>query len=271
MDVHPGDVAIGDVVSYADRSFRPLIEEKGLRFEVELAPDLPAQIETDEQRLQQILRNLLSNAVKFTESGAVTLSITPRPDERRRAGRRVRGARHRHRHPGRPPRDHLRGVPAGRRHHEPPLRRHRARPLDQQGDRAAARRRDRRRLAGRRGQRVHAPSADGVRARLAGRRAERAVAAAAAGGGRRRSARGRARDRGRPRHDRSGRPRAPDRRGRPGVRRDPARARPRSAGSRASSRCAATPGSRSRMPAGPPRSSSTSPCRCSTAGACSRG
>ena len=76
MDVHPGDVAIRDVVSYADRSFRPLIEEKGLQFEVELAPDLPVQIETDEQRLQQILRNLLSNAVKFTESGSVTLSIT---------------------------------------------------------------------------------------------------------------------------------------------------------------------------------------------------
>src|SRR5581483_695389 len=77
MDVHPGDVAIADVVSYADRSFRPLIEEKGLRFEVDLATDLPAQLETDEQRLQQILRNLLSNAVKFTELGAVTLSITP--------------------------------------------------------------------------------------------------------------------------------------------------------------------------------------------------
>jgi signal transduction histidine kinase/CheY-like chemotaxis protein/HAMP domain-containing protein len=76
MDVHPGEVAIGDVVSYADRSFRPLIEEKDLQFAVDLAPDLPAQIETDEQRLQQILRNLLSNAVKFTESGGITLTIT---------------------------------------------------------------------------------------------------------------------------------------------------------------------------------------------------
>jgi signal transduction histidine kinase/DNA-binding response OmpR family regulator/HAMP domain-containing protein len=76
MDVHPGNFAISDVVDYVDRSFRPLVEEKGLIFEVLLAPDLPAQIETDEQRLQQILRNLLSNAVKFTETGRVTLGIS---------------------------------------------------------------------------------------------------------------------------------------------------------------------------------------------------
>jgi CheY-like chemotaxis protein len=53
-----------------------LVEEKGLFFDFELAPDLPAQIGTDGQRLQQILRNLLSNAVKFTETGGVTLSIS---------------------------------------------------------------------------------------------------------------------------------------------------------------------------------------------------
>ena len=71
-----GRLAISDVVGYVDRSFRPLVEEKGLTFDVYLAPELPSQIETDEQRLQQILRNLLSNAVKFTETGGVTLRIT---------------------------------------------------------------------------------------------------------------------------------------------------------------------------------------------------
>jgi K+-sensing histidine kinase KdpD len=44
-----------------------------------VAPDLPASIVTDGQRLQQILRNLLSNAVKFTDSGSVTLSIFAAP------------------------------------------------------------------------------------------------------------------------------------------------------------------------------------------------
>jgi len=80
MDVHPGEVSLRDVVEYVDRAFRPLIEEKDLTFEVSLAPDLPAVIETDGQRLQQILRNLLSNAVKFTEDGGVTLEIARSPE-----------------------------------------------------------------------------------------------------------------------------------------------------------------------------------------------
>ena len=54
---------------------------------------------------------------------------------------------HRHRHPGRQAADHLRGVPAGRRHHQPQVRRHRPRPLDQPRDRAPARRRDQARRA----------------------------------------------------------------------------------------------------------------------------
>jgi signal transduction histidine kinase/CheY-like chemotaxis protein len=76
MDVHPGEVSLAEIVDYVDRSFRPLVEEKGLTFDVVLAADLPSVIETDEQRLQQILRNLLSNAVKFTEQGGVGLTIT---------------------------------------------------------------------------------------------------------------------------------------------------------------------------------------------------
>jgi signal transduction histidine kinase/DNA-binding response OmpR family regulator/HAMP domain-containing protein len=76
MDVHPGEVSLAEVVDYVDRAFRPLVEQKGLTFDVELAHDLPRVIETDEQRLQQILRNLLSNAVKFTEEGGVGLTIT---------------------------------------------------------------------------------------------------------------------------------------------------------------------------------------------------
>jgi CheY-like chemotaxis protein/HPt (histidine-containing phosphotransfer) domain-containing protein len=42
---------------------------------VEVEPDLPETITTDEQRLQQVIKNLLSNAVKFTEHGEVVLTV----------------------------------------------------------------------------------------------------------------------------------------------------------------------------------------------------
>jgi signal transduction histidine kinase/response regulator RpfG family c-di-GMP phosphodiesterase/HAMP domain-containing protein len=77
MEVTPAQSSLEDVCETVDRAFRPLAEQKGLEFRVELAPDAPPSIITDEQRLQQVVRNLLSNAVKFTEHGSVTLRIAP--------------------------------------------------------------------------------------------------------------------------------------------------------------------------------------------------
>jgi CheY-like chemotaxis protein len=69
------------VRDYVERTFRPVAEEKDLGFEISVADDVPASVETDEQRLQQILKNLLSNAFKFTESGGVTLRIERAPND----------------------------------------------------------------------------------------------------------------------------------------------------------------------------------------------
>ncbi|MDT5033951.1 MAG: hypothetical protein QOC94_4122, partial [Actinoplanes sp.] len=80
MDVEPDQVDFDGVRSYVEQAFRPQADEKGLEFRVDVSPDLPDAIVTDPQRLQQILRNLLSNSVKFTDSGAVTLSIFPAPE-----------------------------------------------------------------------------------------------------------------------------------------------------------------------------------------------
>jgi CheY-like chemotaxis protein len=77
MDIDIGDVAIADIRDFVDRSFRPVADDKGLTFEVEVnGANVPPTIETDEQRLQQILKNLLSNAMKFTERGGVTLRVS---------------------------------------------------------------------------------------------------------------------------------------------------------------------------------------------------
>src|ERR671938_1495645 len=60
MEVHPAHVALEAVKDYVERSFRPVADEKSLGFEISMADDLPKTVETDEQRLQQVLKNLLS-------------------------------------------------------------------------------------------------------------------------------------------------------------------------------------------------------------------
>ncbi len=75
MEVHVAEVAFADVHDYVERTFRPLAEQKGLGLDVEVGPDVPETLLTDEVRLQQVLKNLLSNAIKFTERGGVMLRV----------------------------------------------------------------------------------------------------------------------------------------------------------------------------------------------------
>ena len=53
---------------------------KGLRLDLEIAPEVPPIVVGDAGRLRQVLSNLLSNAVKFTEKGEITVSAGIRKD-----------------------------------------------------------------------------------------------------------------------------------------------------------------------------------------------
>ncbi len=55
-----------------------MASQKRVELELTLAADAPAELETDSQRLRQVLRNLLSNALKFTTHGKVSLKIFTR-------------------------------------------------------------------------------------------------------------------------------------------------------------------------------------------------
>ena len=67
------------VVESLCATFEPMAQQKQLSFRVVVEPSVPATIWSDRQRLEQILRNLLSNAVKFTDSGAVSLTVSSTP------------------------------------------------------------------------------------------------------------------------------------------------------------------------------------------------
>jgi signal transduction histidine kinase/HAMP domain-containing protein len=75
MAIDIAEVACSDVLVNIERSFRGVAQDKSLDFNISLSDDVPYSIQTDEKRLQQILKNLLSNAFKFTSQGSVTLGI----------------------------------------------------------------------------------------------------------------------------------------------------------------------------------------------------
>ncbi|MDB5804109.1 MAG: histidine kinase, partial [Betaproteobacteria bacterium] len=60
-------------VAQLAQTFEPLAGQKGLKLELAVDAGAPQAMETDAQRMGQVLKNLLSNAVKFTEKGGVTL------------------------------------------------------------------------------------------------------------------------------------------------------------------------------------------------------
>ena len=75
MDVRAERIGVRGLVESLRKQFQPTADQKGLRFICTIDAGAPEGIETDTQRLQQILKNLLANAFKFTDAGEVSLRI----------------------------------------------------------------------------------------------------------------------------------------------------------------------------------------------------
>jgi len=67
--------ALTDIAKELNRQFKFVAEDRGLDFSVNIAKDLPAEIEVDLHRLNQILKNFISNALKFTSKGGIYVDI----------------------------------------------------------------------------------------------------------------------------------------------------------------------------------------------------
>ncbi len=80
LDVRARSVSLARVLEDASKAVEPLVREKRLAFSTRVLDGAPSAIETDMQRLQQILKNLLSNAIKFTERGEVSLVVRAADD-----------------------------------------------------------------------------------------------------------------------------------------------------------------------------------------------
>jgi len=75
MELVLDEMSLSGFAQTLTRNFRHVAKERGLGFEVTLAPDLPPSMETDSGKVEQIANNLLSNALKFTRQGSVKVHI----------------------------------------------------------------------------------------------------------------------------------------------------------------------------------------------------
>ncbi len=70
----PCDVRV--VVTQAFEGFALRCEQMGLTYRCHIHPNVPEQLQTDANRLTQVLNNLLGNAVKFTHEGCINLQVS---------------------------------------------------------------------------------------------------------------------------------------------------------------------------------------------------
>jgi len=80
MAINIESVSLSEIAEGITVNFKHFTDDKGLNLAVNLKRNLPKTVQTDQQKLDQIIKNLMSNAVKFTEKGEVSVEFS-RPGE----------------------------------------------------------------------------------------------------------------------------------------------------------------------------------------------
>jgi signal transduction histidine kinase len=64
------------MIEKAHKLLEVLLKEKNLSYDLAIAPDVPAEISGDANRLNQVLVNLIGNAIKFTNQGGIRVNVS---------------------------------------------------------------------------------------------------------------------------------------------------------------------------------------------------
>ncbi|MCM8528897.1 MAG: response regulator, partial [Lentisphaeraceae bacterium] len=75
MHLNLEQVSLKPMFENMAKQFKPLADQKGIDFLLDISDDCPASVLTDSQRVRQVIKNLVSNAMKFTKEGSVTIKV----------------------------------------------------------------------------------------------------------------------------------------------------------------------------------------------------
>ena len=74
MELVQNEYHVGQMLREVADMMQVRMEEKGLKFIVQVDKNIPSVLHGDDRRIKQILLNILSNAVKYTQEGVVTVN-----------------------------------------------------------------------------------------------------------------------------------------------------------------------------------------------------
>ena len=72
---------LSGIIEHVETIVSSVASDKGLDYEIEVDPDLPSEILSDQEHLLKCLINLTANAFKYTQEGSVRIRIVPEYNE----------------------------------------------------------------------------------------------------------------------------------------------------------------------------------------------
>ena len=82
MEIIPVEYDLASMINDLSNMASLRAKDKGLKFILDINPNVPSKYRGDDIRIKQILTNILTNAVKYTQEGSVVLSVAPVEDRR---------------------------------------------------------------------------------------------------------------------------------------------------------------------------------------------